>query len=47
MKLKALGYGRTCINENAFHKTITSINIDEVDIGKITLLDKTSYGNKS
>ena len=36
----------SCINKNAFHKTTTSINIDEVDINKITLFGKTSYGNK-
>ena len=47
MKLKVLSYDETCINKNAFHQTTTSINIDEVDIiNKITLLDKTSYGNK-
>ena len=39
-------YDETCINKNAFHKTTTSTNFDEVDINKITLLDKTSYGKK-
>ena len=39
MESKVLSYGETCINKNAFHKTTTSINIDEVDINKITLLD--------
>ena len=29
-----------------FTKKTTSINIDEVEIDKITRLDKTSYGNK-
>ena len=29
-----------------FTKKTTSINIDEVKIDKITLLDKTSHGNK-
>ena len=43
---RTYSYDETCINKNAFHKTTTSINIDEVDINKITLLDKTSYGNK-
>ena len=43
---RTCSYDETCINKNAFHKTTTSINIDEVDINKITLLDKTSYGNK-
>ena len=39
MESKVLSYGETCINKNAFHKTTTSINIEEVDINKITLLD--------
>ena len=39
MKPKALSYGEICINKNAFHKKATSINIDEVEIEKITLLD--------
>ena len=47
IKPKILGYGETCINKNAFHKKTTSVNIDEVEINKITLLDKNSYGNKS
>ena len=47
MESKVLSYDETCINKNEFHKTTASINIDEVDINKITLLDKTSYGNKS
>ena len=46
MKPKVLSYDETCINKNAFHTTTTSINIDEVEINKMTLLDKTSYGNK-
>ena len=40
-----MSYDEACIDKNAFHKTTTSIYIDEVDINKITLLDKTSYGN--
>ena len=47
MKSKVLSYDETCINKNAFHKMTASINIDEVDINKITLLDKTSNDNKS
>ena len=39
MESKTLSYGETCINKNVFYKTST--NIDEVDISKITLLDKT------
>ena len=47
MGSKVLSYDETSINKNPFHKTTTSINIDEVDVNKITLFDKTSYGNKS
>ena len=46
MESNILSYGETCINKNAFHKTTTSINIDEVGIYKIKLFDKASYGNK-
>ena len=46
MKPKVLSYDEICINKNVFHKTTSSINIDEVAIDKITLLDITSYGNK-
>ena len=46
MKPKVLTYGETYINKNAFHKKATSINIGKIEIDKITLLDKTSYGNK-
>ena len=46
MRSKVLGYGGRSINKNAFHKAATSISIDEVEINKIMLFDKTSYGNK-
>ena len=46
MKSKILSYGETCINKNAFHKTATSISVEKVDINRIKLFDKTSYGNK-
>ena len=46
MKPKVLNYGETCINKNAFHKTTTSSNTDEVDINKIILFNKNSYDNK-
>ena len=46
MESKVFSYDETYINKNAFHKTTTSINIDEVGINKIKLFDKTSYGNK-
>ena len=42
MESNILSYGETCINKNAFHKTTTSINIDEVGINKIKLFDKAS-----
>ena len=47
MGSKVLSYDETSINKNPFQKTTTSINIDEVDVNKITLFDKTSYGNKN
>ena len=48
MESNVMSYDETCINKNAFvfYKTTTSINIDEADINKITLLNKTSFGNK-
>ena len=45
MGSKVLSYGEIGINKNAFHKVTTSISIDEVEINKIVLFDKTSYGN--
>ena len=41
-----MGYCETCINKNAFHKSTTWINIDEIDINKIMLFDRTSFGNR-
>ena len=46
MKPEVLRYGEICINKNEFHKITTSNNIDEVDINRIILFDKTSYGNR-
>ena len=47
MESKVLGYGEIYINKNAFHKKKThSVSIDEVEINKIMLFDKTSCGNK-
>ena len=46
MESKVLTYDEICVNKKVFHNTTTSISIDEVDINKMTLLDKTSYGNK-
>ena len=41
-----MGYGETAIIKKAFHKKTTSININEIEINRIVLLDKTSYGNE-
>ena len=46
MESKILCYDETCINKNAFHKETNSINTDEVEIDKMMLFDKKSYGNK-
>ena len=46
MGSKVLSYGKTGINKNALLKTTTSINFDEVEINRIMLFDKISYGNK-
>ena len=46
MEQKTLVFGEDCINKNAFHKDKRPINIDEVDIKRIVLSSKHSYGNK-
>ena len=46
MEQKALIFGEDCINKNTFHKNKRPINIDEVDIRRIVLSSKHSYGNK-
>ena len=46
MESKVLGYGETGIDKNAFHNNKTSISIDEVEINRIVLFDKTSCGNE-
>ena len=46
MGSKILSFGEIGINKNAFHNNTTSISIDEVEINRIVLFDKTSYGNK-
>ena len=46
MESKILSYDKTCIDKNEFHKETNSVNTDEVEIDKIMLFDKTSYGNK-
>ena len=47
MGSKILNSGEASINKNKFHKTTTSININEVDINKIMLFDKAPYGNRN
>ena len=46
MGSKILSYGETVIIKSAFHKKTTSININEIEINRIVLFDKTSYRNK-
>ena len=46
MGSKTLCGGETCIDKNAFHNNKSSININETEINRIVLFDKTSYGNK-
>ena len=46
MKQKALYFGENGIIKNDFHKNKRPININEVDIKRIVLSNKKSYGNK-
>ena len=46
MGSKILSYGETAIIKSAFYKKTTSININEIEINRIVLFNKTSYGNK-
>ena len=41
MGSKVLGCGEIAIDKNAFHNNKTSISIDEVEINRIVLFDKT------
>ena len=45
MGSKILSYGETAIIKNAFHKKAASFN-NEIEINRIVLFDKASYGNK-
>ena len=47
MGSKVLGCGEVGIDKNAFHNNKASIGIDEVEINKIALFDKTSCGKGS
>ena len=49
IEAKILSYGETCINKNAFKNQLVKIkpiSINEVEINKIKVSDKNSYGNK-
>ena len=46
MEPKILSCGETGIIKNAFHKKAISININEIEIDRIALFDKTSRSNK-
>ena len=46
MEQKALVFGKQCINKNAFHKNQRRISIDKVEIRRIVLSKKDSYGKK-
>ena len=46
MEQKNLILSEGCINKNAFHNNKRPINIDELDIRRIMLFSKHSYGIK-
>ena len=46
MGSNVLSYGDIGINKNAFHKATTSISIDEIEVNRIMLFDKTLCCNK-
>ena len=46
MGSKVVGCGEISIDKNTFHNNKISISIDEIEINKIVLFGKTSYGNK-
>ena len=46
MESKTICISETCIDKNAFQNNKSSINIDEIEINKVLLFDKTSCGNK-
>ena len=47
MEQEAIYFGENGIIKSAFHKNKRPININEVDIERIKLLDKRSYGKDS
>ena len=46
MESKTLNKDEICTNEKTFLNNRSSISIDKVEIDRIVLLNKTSYGNK-
>ena len=46
MEQEALYFGENSITKNPFHKNKKPININEVDIKRMTLSNKKSYGNQ-
>ena len=46
MEQKVFIFDKECINKNAVHKNKRPINIDKVEIRRIELSKKDSYGKK-
>ena len=46
MEKKVLGFGIECVIKNSLQKCKRPISTDQVDIKKIALSSKESYGNK-
>ena len=46
MASKILSCGEAGVDENAFHNNKSSISINEVEINRIVLFDKTSCGSE-
>ena len=46
MEQKILIFGKQCIDKTGFHKDKRPISIDKVDIDKIVIFSKDSYGRR-
>ena len=46
MRSKTLGCGKICNDKNSFQNSKSSISINEVEVNRILLFDKTSCGDK-
>ena len=46
MRSKTLNKDEICVDNSAFHRNKSSIKINEININRMVLLNKTSYGNK-